>query len=84
LLEVLRDPELGKRLAKDAVDKVKHIYNWKIIAARTEEVYDKVLSESNQLGQDVVASHRKSQSPSLKQRYNQKNDKQTSKFESQA
>jgi glycogen(starch) synthase len=59
LLEVLRNPELGKRLAKDAVDKVKHIYNWKIIAQRTEEVYDRVLSDSTQLGQDVVASHPK-------------------------
>ena len=56
LLEVLRNPDLGKRLAADAIQKVKHIYNWKMIAQRTLQVYDKVLSEANVLGSDTVAS----------------------------
>jgi glycosyltransferase involved in cell wall biosynthesis len=56
LLEVLRNPQLGKRLKETAYDKVKHIYNWKTIAKRTLEVYEKVLAESSILGQDGVSS----------------------------
>lgn len=47
LLEVLRNPDLAERLKKDAYEKVKHIYNWKVIAKRTLEVYEKVLKEAH-------------------------------------
>lgn len=56
LLEVLRNPELANALKKDAYEKVRHIYNWKVIAKRTLEVYEKVLVEAAQIGNDGVAS----------------------------
>lgn len=56
LLEVLRNPPLAERLRKDAYDKVRHIYNWKIIAKRTLEVYDKVLQDASRIGNDGVSS----------------------------
>jgi glycosyltransferase involved in cell wall biosynthesis len=46
LLQVLRNPELADKLRETAYDKVQHIYNWKVIARRTREVYQKVLNES--------------------------------------
>lgn len=59
LLEVLRNPELAERLAKDAHEKVHHIYNWKVIARRTEELYLKVLDEAGGLGYEGVSSRPK-------------------------
>jgi glycosyltransferase involved in cell wall biosynthesis len=56
LLEVLRNPELAARLSRDAYQKVQHIYNWKVIAQRTSEVYRKVISEAQILGADGVSS----------------------------
>lgn len=56
LLQVLRDPELANKLRTVATDKVKHIYNWKVIAKRTLEVYDKVLNEAAQIGHEGVSS----------------------------
>jgi glycogen synthase len=56
LLEVLRNPDLAARLTRDAYQKVQHIYNWKVIAKRTSEVYRKVISEARSLGKDGVAS----------------------------
>ena len=56
LLEVLRNPALAERLKADAYEKVRNIYNWKVLAKRTLEVYEKVLSESSQLGPDGVSS----------------------------
>lgn len=49
LLQVLRNPELAKRLRETAYDKVRHIYNWKVIASRTYEVYTKVLKEASMI-----------------------------------
>ncbi|MBL0184490.1 MAG: glycosyltransferase family 4 protein [Candidatus Obscuribacter sp.] len=46
LLQVLRNPELADKLRQCAYDKVQHIYNWKVIARRTLEVYQKVLKEA--------------------------------------
>jgi hypothetical protein len=54
---VLRNPELAQRLKETGYDKVQHIYNWKVIARRTYEVYQKVLAEANLLGADAVSSH---------------------------
>lgn len=56
LLEVLRNPELAERLSRDAYQKVQHIYNWKVIAKRTGEVYKKVIAEALALGADGVSS----------------------------
>lgn len=56
ILEVLRNPDVAHRLQEDAYDKVKHIYNWKVISKRTLEVYEKVLKEAEVLGKDGVAS----------------------------
>lgn len=46
LLQVLRNPELAEKLKETAYNKVQHIYNWKVIARRTHEVYSKVLREA--------------------------------------
>ncbi|HEY9786528.1 MAG TPA: glycosyltransferase family 4 protein [Candidatus Obscuribacterales bacterium] len=59
LLEVLRDPGLAERISKDAHEKVHHIYNWKVIARRTEELYDKVLAEASGIGAEGVSSRPK-------------------------
>jgi glycosyltransferase involved in cell wall biosynthesis len=56
LLQVLRNPELASKLRSTAHEKVRHIYNWKVIAKRTLEVYDKVLLEAEQIGKTGVAS----------------------------
>lgn len=56
ILEVLRNPELAERLRADAYAKVRNIYNWKVIAKRTLELYEKVLAEASRLGPDGVAS----------------------------
>ena len=56
ILEVLRNPELAERLREDAYEKVRNIYNWKVIARRTLELYDKVLAEAEKLGPDGVSS----------------------------
>lgn len=55
LLQVLRNPELAQRLRETGYDKVKHIYNWKVIASRTYEVYSKVLSEASMLSSAAEA-----------------------------
>ena len=56
LLQVLRNPELAEKLRSVAHEKVRHIYNWKVIAKRTLEVYDKVLHEAGQIGEAGVSS----------------------------
>jgi glycogen(starch) synthase len=56
ILEVLRNPELAERMRNDAYEKVRNIYNWKVIAKRTLEVYDKVIEEAAKIGPDAVAS----------------------------
>ncbi len=56
LLEVLRNPELAEHLADVAKDKVQHIYNWKVIAKRTQEVYDKIVTEAGRIGASGVSS----------------------------
>jgi hypothetical protein len=56
ILEILRNPDLAKRLVRDAYQKVWHIYNWKVIAARTSEVYEKVISEATHLGVEGVSA----------------------------
>jgi glycogen synthase len=45
LLEVLRDPELAQRLREEGYKRVHEIYNWKTIARKTSEIYERVLSE---------------------------------------
>ncbi len=57
--EVIRNPDMAKRMAKDAYEKVQHIYNWKVIAKRTEELYEKVLLEAGTIGADGVSSRPK-------------------------
>jgi len=56
LLQVLRNPELASKLRATAHEKVRHIYNWKVIAKRTLELYDKVLNEAAQIGEAGVSS----------------------------
>jgi glycosyltransferase involved in cell wall biosynthesis len=56
LLEILKDPLLARRLSRDAYEKVQHIYNWKVIAKRTAEVYKKVMAEAAVLGAKGVSS----------------------------
>lgn len=56
ILEILRNKELAQHLRKVAYDKVRNIYNWKVIAKRTMDLYEEVLSEAEKIGHDGVAS----------------------------
>src|SRR5262249_41700137 len=56
LLQMRCDQQLTERHPQDAYEKVRNIYNWKVIAKRTLEVYDKVLQEADKLGPDGVAA----------------------------
>lgn len=56
ILELLRNPDLAGRLRDDAYEKVRTIYNWKVLAKRTLEVYEKVMAEAGQLGPEGVAA----------------------------
>lgn len=55
ILEVLRNKGLADHLRKTAYEKVKHIYNWKVIAKRTLELYESVLSEARAVGSDAIS-----------------------------
>ena len=59
LTEVLTNPHLYERLRRDAYEKVCNIYNWKVIAKRTLQVYEKVLKEAEQIGVDGVTARPK-------------------------
>jgi glycogen(starch) synthase len=56
LLEIMRNPEWADQIRQVAHEKVRHIYNWKVIAKRTLEVYEKVLAEAGQIGAEGVSS----------------------------
>jgi len=57
ILEVLRNKELAQQLRAVAYDKVRNIYNWKVIAKRTMDLYEQVLKEAEAVGgADGVAS----------------------------
>lgn len=56
ILEILRNKELAQHLRKVAYDRVRNIYNWKVIAKRTMDLYEEVLSEADKIGHDGVAS----------------------------
>lgn len=58
ILEVLRNPELAQHLREEGYKRVSTIYNWKIIAQHTLEVYEQVLAEANKIGPDGVASNK--------------------------
>jgi glycosyltransferase involved in cell wall biosynthesis len=57
--EVLTNQQLYEKLSRDAYEKVSNIYNWKVIAKRTLEVYEKVLKEAAQIGVEGVAARPK-------------------------
>ena len=61
LLEVLRNPELAESLKEEGHKRVSTIYNWKVIAEHTLEVYEQVLAEANAIGPDGVSSTPKQQ-----------------------
>jgi glycosyltransferase involved in cell wall biosynthesis len=54
--EALRNVDLVKKLTETAYEKVRHIYNWKVIAKRTLEVYDRVIEQAKAMGADGVAA----------------------------
>lgn len=57
VIEALRNEKLANELKKNAYEKVTHIYNWKVIAKRTNEVYEKILNQVKAMGgADAVAS----------------------------
>ncbi|HEY9683891.1 MAG TPA: glycosyltransferase family 4 protein [Oculatellaceae cyanobacterium] len=64
LLEVLRNTDLAERLKSDAYEKVRNIYNWRVIAKRTLDIYEEVLRESEannkRLQQDKTKAKAKS------------------------
>lgn len=57
LLQVLRNPELAESLKEEGYKRVSTIYNWKIIAQHTLEVYEEVLQAAKEMGgADAVSS----------------------------
>lgn len=56
LLQVLRNKELATRLKENAYDRVKQIYNWKIIAKHTLAIYEKVLEAARQPRRKTIAT----------------------------
>jgi hypothetical protein len=56
LLEVLRNPDLANRLSQEAYKRVHEVYNWRAIAKRTSEAYEKVMAEASLIGAEGVAS----------------------------
>ncbi len=46
LLEVLRNQELAKNIVRKAYERVSTIYNWKVIAKQTGEIYTQIIEES--------------------------------------
>lgn len=46
LLEVMRNPQLAKRVSQQAYERVMQIYNWKVIAKQTGAVYDRVINQA--------------------------------------
>ncbi|MBX9770973.1 MAG: glycosyltransferase, partial [Candidatus Obscuribacterales bacterium] len=54
--EALSNEKLATELKRNALEKVTHIYNWKIIAKRTDELYEKILAQVAVMGPDAVAS----------------------------
>ncbi len=46
LLEVLRNHELANNLVKEAYERVSNIYNWKIIARQTGEIYTQIIEQA--------------------------------------
>lgn len=57
--EALRNEKLANEIRRNAFEKVTHIYNWKVIAKRTNEVYEKILAQVAVMGADGVASRPK-------------------------
>ena len=47
LLEVLRNPDFAKKIVKEAYERVLNIYNWKVIAKQTGEIYTRVIEEAS-------------------------------------
>lgn len=56
VLQVLRNPELAAYLRDEAYRRVSEVYNWRVIATRTLEVYDEVLKMATVMGPDVISS----------------------------
>jgi glycogen(starch) synthase len=53
LLEILRNPPLGRRISEEAYKRVFDLYNWKVIAKQTGEIYAKVIHEAEHM-QELV------------------------------
>lgn len=56
ILQVLRNPDLAEALRDEGYKRVSTIYNWKVIAQHTLEVYEQVLAEAKAMGPDGVSS----------------------------
>ncbi len=46
LLEVMRNPQLAQRISQKAYERVMQLYNWKVIAKQTAEVYSNVINQA--------------------------------------
>lgn len=46
MMQVLRDPALAESLKVEAYDRVSRIYNWKVIARQTAQLYEDILAEA--------------------------------------
>ncbi len=61
VLALLFDQKLCDNVSKNAIKKVKDIYNWKIIAEKTTEVYEKALEKTHDQKEEERAVQAKKQ-----------------------
>ncbi len=64
ILEILRNPELGKYISHEAYDRVLKIYNWQVIAKQTSKIYTEVIDEAKRTF-DTSATNKNTISPRL-------------------
>ncbi len=57
IMEILRNPQLAENLKTEAYDRVCKIYNWKIIARQTAQLYEDILSEAAEKDATAARQH---------------------------
>jgi len=49
ILEILHNPDKAERMKKKALEKVRSIYNWDVVAEKTLNVYKTILEENKHI-----------------------------------
>ncbi|HHW49430.1 MAG TPA: glycosyltransferase family 4 protein [Clostridiaceae bacterium] len=49
ILELLFNPCLAEKIKRNAIDKIKNVYNWDIISKKMSNIYKEIINESNKV-----------------------------------